>query len=90
MERYKPKQEFEIIDKDIVKLPDRDYHFHLSDLKENNIPVEMQIFTEIMQILNIDSNRITQKEYLLCLESIYKPINDLTLLLIEKEEENKS
>lgn len=77
MKKYKPfKEQLEMKDKETKAfgLKGSNYHLHVDDLIEGKIPIEIEAFHEICNILNLDINKLSEDKYFKCLEIIFEKI----------------
>lgn len=64
---------------DLIQLEGHEYHIHKSDIEQGRIPLELTVFQSMLQILEIDSESLTDEQILLCCEKI----NDLMMDMLE-------
>jgi hypothetical protein len=62
---------------DLLQIPGRQYHIHKSDLKNGMIPIEVDLFSSLLSILEIDPIRLSEEKYLLCCEEINNVMKQL-------------
>jgi hypothetical protein len=71
---------------DAVRLKDRNYHVHTSDLIEGMEPLEIETFKKICNELEIKEKELSIKQRFMCYEHIFNTIQITYNALLENKE----
>jgi len=55
-----------------IGLSNNKYHFHVEDMQEGMIPIEMIKLNEVCQILDIDVDQIPMEKLMECYSKLYE------------------